>query len=1332
MLIRKNVTRRFYNRLVIQLILSYMSYNIGKRGVVDLSHKLLGGINFKDEELITVLSGCGTERDSEKKLKILTYITLMCENGVNEFKQILNNRKLKESFIDYFVYITHNVGDFLKTEGSIIAVIRLITYTHIIKLNEQRVDQRTEMINKIIAAALNFYDNKNSTYVVYLIQAFKAYFEAINSSADYIWYLQNIYLRSFEFYEVYTNKLDSVGTVPERSLEEALLLIVQLTTEYFGKDEDNDIKVSSIRKMINLVMAIILNPKTFGYEWLKPFWQLLHKVIHKDLYNVVCTNDDVINVIINTLNETIEKYPDDMKLREIYKLLASRLENNLDLFEKIIAFIGSDLLKDNMGRQSDVKILSDLSVFPITPKLLIKSHDGELLKKLISLYSNVGKEDIDMRKDLSNIFKNLLANGINIEEIVNNFIEAVKAVRMNLFNKVDEKTETGLEIISNEIDSLVSLINEGGATVETLITDDDIQKIVEMYKHIESIQPKLQSLEDKLARKSNLDSLQKDKEAVQSITEFVRNAFEDHMNELESLKTAEPELLPETLQTVMTTSSGIGGVSRNKRLSVITKVILFNPNNVRFKSPISSKDNSEVVGRIEQILQLIRKLHNDNKAEVDSGLSTERNNMIEVLLSNLKALSVSPDNHKSILELGLLHFMEKYVGDPTKILKIYGQCIDVAKNCTYSENAIPSFLTSCIADQIVNEVLWVYTKPELLQDQDVMQIFVNSNQVFSSLCRSKKGFAYLSHKLNEQKLLEIATKTLNMDILAAILEMFTNYVQKTEELANELFNELLGLLIKCFNLTHKTRKLMVNALILAGMLYREHHKDQMAKLDLIKVTTNEFDKHHNNEEFLNAVLFCLGKVTNHNVKNSRDLIDTGLLGKLVNASKDMITTPSIAENISSLYNSLVRNNLENIEKCIKAGVVNNIFFIINSYLDKPNPEIMLNCISSLDSMTISDTAIIYLAEGGKFVSTIYDVVEKRQNDLDVVKIALHSLGSFIYKDLGVNVRSIEVDRVVVFLINLQKTFYSNSDILININYIAGYLVKMIKDKEHREKVYLIISDSVKIQDWNVPLIVMALKLMTEILSGNTTLQDDVFENNLHCLLNLLKQHKENMEIQIAVYKLLALFAKNTVNSNSMIAAGVTDLVKSNLEAEFKDKKSPQVVYNLLALLSKDPVNALKVSNTLMDNLIKALKEENPSDVLKLLSVLVRSKNCIEPFIQYNGLELVINILKANANDINTVLTCFAILYDVTDSSEDYRKMAYDFGLVDLVNEIIQKIGYLDKKIEFEGRTLIFTINSMTGGKLEELDDIGYSDIRLENPIKSDVRNFLTDGKVVKM
>lgn len=45
--------------------------------------------------------------------------------------------------------------------------------------------------------------------------------------------------------------------------------------------------------------------------------------------------------------------------------------------------------------------------------------------------------------------------------------------------------------------------------------------------------------------------------------------------------------------------------------------------------------------------------------------------------------------------------------------------------------------------------------------------------------------------------------------------------------------------------------------------------------------------------------------------------------------------------------------------------------------------------------------------------------------------------------------------------------------------------------------------------------------------------------------------------------------------------------------------------------------------------------------------------------------------------------------------------------------------------------LIFNINS-SRVKLEKLEDLSFKDIKVENPIKPEIKNFIVSGKIVKM
>ena len=133
----------------------------------------------------------------------------------------------------------------------------------------------------------------------------------------------------------------------------------------------------------------------------------------------------------------------------------------------------------------------------------------------------------------------------------------------------------------------------------------------------------------------------------------------------------------------------------------------------------------------------------------------------------------------------------------------------------------------------------------------------------------------------------------------------------------------------------------------------------------------------------------------------------------------------------------------------------------------------------------------------------------------------------------------------------------------------------------------------------------------------------------------------------------------------------------------------------------------------------------------MLSALLKHKYCIQPFIQYKGLEEAISLLKDNDTNVDLILDVFHILSSIANAGDEYKFMMQQLKLPDLINKIIQKAGMYEKKIEYEGRSLIFLIN-MAKVKLEVVDDIDFTDIKIVNPIKPEVKNFLTSGKQLKI
>ena len=252
----------------------------------------------------------------------------------------------------------------------------------------------------------------------------------------------------------------------------------------------------------------------------------------------------------------------------------------------------------------------------------------------------------------------------------------------------------------------------------------------------------------------------------------------------------------------------------------------------------------------------------------------------------------------------------------------------------------------------------------------------------------------------------------------------------------------------------------------------------------------------------------------------------------------------------------------------------------------------MNCIICLDQITMIDLGIQYLSTT-KFQQILLETFEKKNAEPEIIKYCLHCLGSYLYKDLGNNVKTINFEKILFLLILLQKKYYSNSDILININYIAGYLIKIIRDKVAKEKLYQLIGESIKIQDWNIQLIIMTLKLIYEILQSGSVQIDDIFEETMHSMLNLIRNHNDP-DIVILCYSILSLFSKIYIYSYVMVSNNIVEMIKGTLEADFDIKTKftlRDILIKIMSHLTTDMNNARKLSEVLMNKLINDLNNE---------------------------------------------------------------------------------------------------------------------------------------------
>lgn len=757
------------------------------------------------------------------------------------------------------------------------------------------------------------------------------------------------------------------------------------------------------------------------------------------------------------------------------------------------------------------------------------------------------------------------------------------------------------------------------------------------------------------------------------------------------------------------------------------------------------------------------------------------------------------DDYKLFNESGEPNLNNKNLG-----FEINGK--NVLQACSNSENAIPIIAESPVFDATINEVTKLYDKPDLIaSNSDIQKLFTYDNVIFSNLCKNKSAFNSIFNKIGLDKLLQLGKKTGNTNLLLSILSTADNYVKNTpnkDEIPDEVLTPTFDIMKKCITLNDRNAPLMSKVLDLGTTLHTDKLKPKVNELNLIKSMNNDINKFNGDHKYLNSCLNTLSKLTKDSPINGQESLDCGLLQKLNEQVSNIVKEgPEKYEekkganeegngylktclNLSKLYNNLVKNDLNNVDKFNNMGITENTVNMLSVFNEKLEPKkeeekekapeegekdekkiikekekdddinnmkpsemvrgIINNCAGTLEQITVPPSSGEYLSNKTNFGDTINKSLENANNnkDPDYINSVLRALSNYVYNENGKNYSKLDLPLLYKILKELQSTFYANPDILTNINCIAGSLVKNLKDKEYTKKFYDLIPESTKLQDYNVDLVNMALKLMYDGLVKKPYLIEEVYDETVPNVQNLLKLYKDNPVVQENAYKILSLFAKNNVFSSGMIANGILDDIKDtlekisfseNLRADVRNLKTE--ICKLLKNLANDKENCPKIADEIMGNLVNDINEKGFTDegqaILPLLDTLLKNNNCIPSFVQYKGIDACVKLLNENEANTECIPSCLSILKNISNSSDEYKKMLQDKKTPDLINKIIKKVGAYDKKIEFEARQLLFNVN-LCKIELEDPDTIGVAEIKINEPIPPEVRNFLTNGKQVKI
>jgi hypothetical protein len=408
----------------------------------------------------------------------------------------------------------------------------------------------------------------------------------------------------------------------------------------------------------------------------------------------------------------------------------------------------------------------------------------------------------------------------------------------------------------------------------------------------------------------------------------------------------------------------------------------------------------------------------------------------------------------------------------------------------------------------------------------------------------------------------------------------------------------------------------------------------------------------------------------------------------------------------------------------------------------------MNCINFLNIITENPEVNNYISSNTQFNKCIIASIKNENNDNNYLIIAIHCLDNYIRSEAGNILLKTQIYELYSILKNLQSKCYSNSTLLININYLAGAIILNSDEKNNSNLFFDLVAESIKCQDWNENLIKIALKIMNEGLDKKP-LVDKVNEQIISHVTNILKSYQDNYEIQINSYKLLTYFANdehvlafsNIINSLlKQIKQSLSNILINNNEESENKAKLRKTLYNLIIFLANISQYVENINNEIIIPFIKELddfginEETNGAYIINIFDHLFKNKTFIETFMLNEGLDSLIKVLKtidSSFHDVNLILQLFSILKKILMFNDDYKIMMQNLKMKDIINKIIKETSNYDKKIEFEGKSLLFLIG-IAKKQLEQVEDLGITEIKIFEPIRPEIKNYLTSGKQLKL
>ena len=1490
------------NKNIIKFSLSNRAFFYSDENILKKAENIeneIASIIFEKNEYISeykkVLTQKYTEFDKELKYKMITYLSLIIDLPLfkkvfdeiqNEIVSFFND--VLTIFHSSFKDINNNQNNnnpqdkknlLPKKEGILLSLLKIYNYfveNKIMDKNHQNILETIDFFEKI---GILSYSPNNYLFVkefekeiIKLIGQISGFIfeekkdkKIIKYTKSYFTHLQNIFHKVICFVEDFCNIVKSPDFFDNRKIniikEDNLENILGLVTEYYKTSEDSEKKEESSPVLFDTFMNMLeiffgdeineiytKNGRLFNK--LKLLWKLIYNALLNDNKKIVLEKISTpkISDLIEKLKLTIKiKQNNRPSLRKIPLLISRKIEMNSEVNKIIYDFVCEDL--NNYGKNNkkikklDLEILSYLSKFYLIMKEILA--DKNLWKFLKDEYSKNNLPN-DIRLCLAIIFRNATKNKANLGQLIKNDSNCLQII----FSKVLKDPITSLEnngnlIAETEMESVCNIIkNKANLNVvlqKNIVNNDELKTIVTIYDRLDSnicktFKPILNeiALDDKMEK--NLKTINEDEEKIKELEQIVLTNYEKHV--LEFIKYFDRNKKEEMLlDSIVKDELMMEGKKRTKGENDIN---IENKNKEKIKTPLSIKTNNKMYPTLSEILLILIKNYNLLNSFKDDEFNIKRILIINKCFNLLQKISLSPDNHESILEDGLINLLEKMCDDYKKekakgvnkddnnyLSNFISKGKFILKECSKSNSANIAILDSPIFENIVSEIMEFNENPKLLNsNSNAKKIFIYDTAIITNICMISKSYEQIINKLEINTILKLGTKTGNIILLENINDMIIYYLtvicKKSEiKLDSQFYDMVFAVMEKCIRNKNRSSLLMSKTLNLACILYNSQNSQKIDKLKLFESIYTDIEIFSTDEMYILSALHCLIILIKNNPQNIDECFEIGLVKKikklLYELTKDNLDKHTkILCQLTEFYYYLVKQNPKNSDKLCDYDVTRNVVKYIDIFNSKVQPKseeekeievqqnqlelfnnsikngeekkekdninnenefndellktytfksnklnykkspknnyirrIMMNCICYLDVITTVPDVNKYLSTNTSFNRYLMIAIQNENNDNNFLVISLHCFGNYLLSEASSTFLKTKLVEIYQLLKNLQTKYYSNSGILININYISGSIIMNLIDNNYVKMFFDLVAESIKCQEWNANLIKIALKIMNESLDKKPFIIDTVNDQLISSIINILENYKDNYEIQLSCYQILSYFA--TDDYNSVFSGKINELlrqIKQSLSTIFNDTKSDKIIKEKIKKAIDDLVKFLGNIEQYSENIISELiipfnkelndygidDETNGAFILNIFEHLFKNKIFIEPFVINKGIETLIKLLKSidnNFHNENVILQLFTVLKRILIVNDEYKLMMQKLKMSDLINRVIKLTSNLDKKIEFEGKSLLFLI-SMAKAQLEEVVEVDFTDIKLVEPIKPEVKNYLTSGKQLKI